>query len=129
MPGYYISAFGVTTTFAPTDNFYLSYGLYDGNLATGSQTGTKGPEFNGYYFHIGEVGAAWEIGGGHLPGSLGIGVWNQTGNLRKRDVSESGAAGVIFSVPSESGFVIRGKTTAASQASSSLAQMIRKSFP
>ena len=68
----------------------------DGNLATGSQTGTKGPEFNGYYFHIGEVGAAWEIGSDHLPGSFGIGLWNQTGHLRKRDVSESGAAGVYL---------------------------------
>ena len=96
MPGYYNSAFGVTTTFAPTNNFYLSYGVYDGNLATGSQTGTKGPEFNGYYFHIGEVGAAWEIGSDHLPGSFGIGLWNQTGQLRKRDVSESGAAGVYL---------------------------------
>ena len=28
MPGYYNSAFGVTTTFAPTNNFYLSYGVY-----------------------------------------------------------------------------------------------------
>ena len=96
MPGYYNSAFGVTTTFAPTNNFYLSYGVYDGNLATGSQTGTKGPEFNGYYFHIGEAGAAWEIGSDNLPGSFGIGLWNQTGHLRTGDVSESGAMGVYL---------------------------------
>jgi porin len=93
MPGYYNSAFGVTTTFTPTNNFYLSYGVYDGNLATGSQTGTKGPEFNGYYFHIGEVGAAWQIGSDNLPGSFGVGLWNQTGHLRSGDVSESGAIG------------------------------------
>ncbi|HWN64250.1 MAG TPA: carbohydrate porin [Candidatus Binatus sp.] len=93
MPGYYNSAFGVTTTFAPTNNFYLSYGVYDGNLATGSQTGTKGPQFNGYYFHIGEAGAAWEIGSDNLPGSFGIGLWNQTGQLRAHNVTESGAMG------------------------------------
>jgi porin len=96
MPGYYNSAFGITTTFAPTNNFYLYYGVYDGNLATGSQTGTKGPEFNGYYFHVGEVGAAWEIGSDHLPGSFGIGFWNQTGQLQRGNVSESGAAGVYL---------------------------------
>jgi porin len=96
MPGYYNSAFGVTTTFAPTNSFYLSYGVYDGNLATGSQTGTKGAEFNGYYFHIGEVGAAWEIGSDHLPGSFGIGLWNQTGHLQRGHVSESGAMGVYL---------------------------------
>jgi hypothetical protein len=36
----------------------FSYGVYDGNLARGKQTGTEGPEFNWYYFNIGEVGAA-----------------------------------------------------------------------
>jgi porin len=96
MPGYYNSAFGVTTTFTPTNNFYLSYGVYDGNLARGSQTGTKGPQFNGYYFHIGEVGAAWQIGSDNLPGSFGIGLWNQTGHLRSGDVSESGAMGAYL---------------------------------
>ena len=96
MPGYYNSAFGITTTFTPTNNFYFSYGVYDGNLANGTQTGTRGPQFNGYYFHIGEAGAAWEIGSDNLPGAFGIGVWNQTGQLRKGDVSESGAMGVYL---------------------------------
>src|SRR6266403_335076 len=62
MPGYYNSACGVTTTFAPTKNFYFSYGVYDGNIANGTQTGTRGPEFNGYYFNIWESGADWQIG-------------------------------------------------------------------
>ncbi len=74
MPGYYNSAYGVTTTFAPTNNFYFSYGIYDGNLANGTQTGTRGPQFNGYYFNIGEAGAAWEIGSNNLPGSFGVGL-------------------------------------------------------
>jgi porin len=101
MPGYYNSACGVTTTFAPTNNFYLSYGVYDGNIANGTQTGTRGPEFNGYYFNIGEAGAAWEIGSDSLPGSFGVGVWHQSGQMRARslmatDVTESGATGVYL---------------------------------
>jgi carbohydrate-selective porin OprB len=31
MPGYYNSAYGITTTLAPNENLYLSYGAYDGN--------------------------------------------------------------------------------------------------
>jgi len=96
MPGYYNSACGVTTTFAPTKNFYFSYGVYDGNIANGTQTGTRGPEFNGYYFNIGEAGAAWEICSDSLPGSLGVGVWHQSGQLRAKDVSESGATGAYL---------------------------------
>jgi porin len=59
MPGYYNSAYGITATVAPTINTYVSYGIYDGNLARGEQTGLNlTPEFNGYYFMIGEVGYA-----------------------------------------------------------------------
>jgi porin len=96
MPGYYNSACGITTTFAPTNNFYLSYGVYDGNIANGTQTGTRGPEFNGYYFNIGEAGAAWEIGSDSLPGSFGVGVWHQSGQMRANDVTESGATGLYL---------------------------------
>ena len=80
MPGYYNTAYGITATFTPIRNLYLSYGLYDGNIANHVQTGLHGaPNFNGYYFHIGEGGGAWEIAG--LPGSFGIGGWHQTGQL------------------------------------------------
>jgi porin len=100
MPGYYNSACGVTTTFAPTKNFYFSYGVYDGNIANGTQTGTRGPEFNGYYFNIWEAGAAWQIGNDKLPGSFGVGVWHQSGQLRAGNVAEpvteSGATGVYL---------------------------------
>jgi porin len=96
LPGYYNSAYGVTTTFAPTNNFYFSYGVYDGNIANGTQTGTRGPQFNGYYFNIWEAGAAWEIGSDNLPGSFGVGLWNQSGQLRAGDVTESGATGVCL---------------------------------
>jgi porin len=92
MPGYYNSAYGITTIFAPTRNVYFSYGIYDGNIARGVQTGLTGPHFNGYYFNIWEAGAAWELAG--MPGSFGAGGWRQTGRLSgPHNVTENGASG------------------------------------
>ena len=92
MPGYYNSAYGITTTIAPTKNLYFSYGIYDGTAAHGVQTGLTGPHFNGYYFNVWEAGAAWEVAG--LPGSFGAGGWRQTGLLRgPKNITESGASG------------------------------------
>jgi porin len=82
MPGYYNSAYGITATLTPTRHIYAMYGVYDGSLATGRQTGISGePEFNGYYFQIGEVGSSWVIGPNKLPGNIGLGGWAQTGEL------------------------------------------------
>jgi porin len=81
IPGYYNSATGITTTLAPNENLYVNYGFYDGNLAKGRQTGLEGPHFNGYYFHIGEVGYAYRLGPQKKPGSFGVGLWGQTGKL------------------------------------------------
>lgn len=82
IPGYYNSAYGITTTFTPTRNWYVSYGVYDGSLARGRQIGLSAtPEFSGYYFQIGEVGAAWLLDADKLPGSIGLGGWGQTGQL------------------------------------------------
>jgi porin len=81
MPGYYNSATGITTTFAPVKSVYLNYGVYDGNNALGHQTGLSGPRFDGYYFHIGEFGYAYRLGPERKPGNIGVGVWGQTGKL------------------------------------------------
>jgi porin len=82
LPGYYNSAYGVTTTVAPDKNLYLSYGIYDGDLALGDQTGLWAtPRFNGYYFNIAELGGGWVLGSNRFPGSAGIGGWEQTGAL------------------------------------------------
>ena len=82
LPGYYNSAYGVTATVAPGRSFYVSLGAYDGNAARGVQTGLQnGPIFNGYRFQIGEAGTAWLLGSDNLPGSFGIGAWDQTGTL------------------------------------------------
>lgn len=95
IPGYYNSAYGITLNYAPTKNWYISYGVYDGNLARGKQTGLAVlPEFNGYYFNIGETGGAWLIGKNQLPGSVGTGLWYQTGQLEgPPGISENGAMG------------------------------------
>ena len=42
MPGYYNSAYGITATLTPIRNLYCSYGVYDGNIAHGVQTGLRG---------------------------------------------------------------------------------------
>lgn len=83
LPGYYNSAYGVTVTLAPTKNWYLSLGSYDGNLADRVQTGLEfTPTFNSYRFQIGEFGAAWLLGSQRLPGAFAIGAWDQTGLLK-----------------------------------------------
>jgi porin len=98
LPGYYNSAYGITTTFTPGRNWYVSYGAYDGNLARGDQTGIHGtPDFSGYYFQIGEIGTAWLLGPEGLPGSIGLGGWGQTGKLTagsgKQSVQQNGTEG------------------------------------
>jgi porin len=99
LPGYYNSAYGITTTAAPNRNLYLSYGVYDGDLALGDQTGLwAAPRFNGYYFNIAELGGGWVLGS-EFPGKVGIGGWDQTGTLHltsstTKMVSQNGAQGI-----------------------------------
>jgi len=78
--GYYNSVSGVAVSVAPTANSYLRYGVYDGNVARGAQTGMMGPQFNGYYFHIWEAGLDWILADKY-PGNFGAGLWYQTGAL------------------------------------------------
>jgi porin len=97
IPGYYNSATGITTTFAPTKSVYLNYGFYDGNVAAGHQTGLSGPRFDGYYFHIGEFGFSYRLGPQRKPGNFGVGVWGQTGQLANLTGGTThGAAGVYL---------------------------------
>ncbi len=98
MPGYYNSAYGITLNFAPIKEWYLSYGLYDGNLARGEQTGLHGtPTFNGAHFQIAETGATWLQGTLKKPGTFAVGIWNQHGKLQSPPtVSENNTAGFYF---------------------------------
>jgi porin len=94
MPGYYNSAYGVTASFAPTRGVYTSYGLYDGTGARGDQTGTRAtPAFNGYFFNVGEVGYAWQLGSRGMPGTVAVGAWGQSGKLSGGGKSEDGTQG------------------------------------
>lgn len=94
MPGYYNSAYGITMSLAPIKTWYLSYGIYDGNLARNLQTGLHGPTFNGSYFQIGETGLTWLLGKNKLPGNIGTGVWYQHGPvLGAVTTTEDNAAG------------------------------------
>jgi porin len=89
------TAYGAEVTIAPTKQFYFSYGIFDGNNARGVQTGLyAGPHVNNYKFNIGEIGYDWRLGSQGKPGLAGIGVWNQTGQLLKPDLTfENGATG------------------------------------
>lgn len=83
LPGFYNSAYGLTFTFAPIREWYLTYAIYDGNLASGQQTGLHNlPDLNGAYFQIAETGAAWLLGKDRMPGTLGLGLWHQHGELK-----------------------------------------------
>lgn len=97
MPGYYNSAYGITANIAPTSDFYITAGVYDGNIANGVQTGLTGPHFNGYYFCALETGGTWKIGENEMPGSLGLGGWFQTGELEiPFVVTQQNAQGIYF---------------------------------
>jgi porin len=101
IPGYYNSATGITVTVNPISSLYMNYGFYDGNIANPNpaktQTGLEGPHFNGYYFHIGEIGYSWRLGPQRKPGNIGVGVWGQTGRLKSFDGGfQNGAAGTYL---------------------------------
>jgi porin len=96
-PGYYNSAYGVTATYVPTKQFYMSYGAYDGSGAQGVQTGLTGPNFDGHYFQLFEAGYAWELGAQRKPGVIAAGGWSQSGLLSlpsPSTVTQNGAQGV-----------------------------------
>ena len=94
MPGYYNSAYGLTINVVPNKNWYFSYGVYDGSLAQGVQTGLTGPHFNSAYFHVGESGLNWLLGKNELPGDIALGLWHQTGLIQSSPLlSEHGASG------------------------------------
>ena len=95
LPGYYNSAYGAVASVMPTKNTYVSYGIYDGSLAQGIQTGLEGPHFNGTNVQIGETGMSWIIKG--LPGTVSVGAWHQTGLVQNPPpliLEENGASGI-----------------------------------
>lgn len=96
MPGYTNTAYGITANFTPVKAWYLSYGIYDGSLASGKQTGLMGPTFNGAFFQVLETGSDWRLGKNGLPGTLGLGLWHQSGLIRQAFLTENAATGVYL---------------------------------
>lgn len=97
LPGFYNTAYGATISVAPVNQWYLTYGIYDGALAQGIQTGLTGPIFNHAYFNIAETGFEWLIGKNKLPGNFGIGAWRQTGLIKNfSGLTEHGTSGYYF---------------------------------
>jgi len=93
-PGFYDTAYGITATYAPVRQFYISYGVYDGSIAIGNRTGLDvAPNFIGHYFNVGEAGYAWVLGEDQKPGEIGAGGWVQTGRVYGGGTSEEGAQG------------------------------------
>ena len=95
-PGYFNSATGVVTTWIPIEHTYIKYGLYDGNLAAGRQTGSEGPHFNGYNLHMVETGCSWGHGEDQLTGKFAAGYWAQTGMLQAASGPVEGAQGIYL---------------------------------
>jgi porin len=94
-PGYYNSAYGITANLAPTRNFYLTYAVYDGALATGIETGLReAPVFDGHYFTIGEAGYAWSLSDQNMIGQAAAGGWAQTGELYGPGAHQEGSEGL-----------------------------------
>jgi porin len=93
------NAYGAVVHFAPTKNFYASYGIFDGNNSqnnhTNIQTGLMlEPKINSNKFHIAEVGATYLLGAEQMPGKFGIGGWVQTGKLFTPNLTyQNGATG------------------------------------
>lgn len=82
MPGYYNSAYGVTASYAPIKEWYVTAGAYDGSLASGTQTGLNVlPGFTGSYLYVGETGLNWLLGQYKKPGNIGVGTWTNTGPI------------------------------------------------
>ena len=96
MPGYFDSAYGGVITVVPEKQYYVKAGIYDGSGAKGIRLGNRlTPEFDGYYFIIGEAGVSWLLGEEEMPGIFAVGGWHQTGHLGSAGgPQEDGTAGL-----------------------------------
>ena len=95
LPSFPNTGYGAVAHYIPTNNVYVSYGLFDANGVRGVQTGIDClPTLNGYALHIGELGYSWRVGEEKKPGRFGLGGWWQTGELYTPSLTtENGATG------------------------------------
>lgn len=100
LPTYPDPAFGASIflRLGQEQQFHLGAGVYDGSLARGVRTGSRGPRRDyisrATAFLILETGLEWSATDQYLPGRGKVGVWHNTTDLERFDGSEqSGVTG------------------------------------
>lgn len=99
MPAYPDPASGVALFVYPTETIYAGFGVYDGALGRGVNTGVHGPHTLDLadLFFIGEVGKKWAFTQRRLPGRIGLGGWGHHGRFERfSGKMQSGTAGMYF---------------------------------
>lgn len=99
MPSYPDPATGVNL-FAYPGRCYVGLGFYDGAMAEGVPTGSRGPrtffsdDVSSSWFTIGEAGVTWGGGGDSGHGRLAVGFWHHTATFERFDGgTENGLSG------------------------------------
>src|SRR6185437_14233898 len=102
MPTYPDAATAFNILIKPDDTLQFSFGLYDGALASGVQTGALGPRTffrnpQRLYF-IAEIDKSWTLGSDQLPGRLGVGGWYSTNKFPRIAGGESTGTGGPYAI-------------------------------
>ncbi len=101
MPTYPNPAFGLNAFWYPSKECYVGFGIYDGSLAEGVQTGAMGPsplwEGNGVYM-IGETGITLDNLGSCCGFRAALGGWWSTSQLTTFSGDEQDGAGGLYGV-------------------------------
>jgi porin len=95
-PSYPDPAMSVNLFLQPTDAAYLGVAVYDGALADGDSTGSRGPSsfFDDAddWFWITEAGLSWGQSEGGLPGRIAGGAWINNSDIDRFDGGEEDEA-------------------------------------
>ncbi|MSR40395.1 MAG: hypothetical protein EXS10_00615 [Phycisphaerales bacterium] len=101
MPTYPNPAFGVNAFLYPCKECYVGFGLYDGSLAEGVQTGNLGPsslwDGNGVYMTA-EAGLTMDNLGPFSGVRAGLGAWWSTSQLTTFSGDEQDGVGGIYGI-------------------------------
>ena len=106
LPTYPDPAFSVNVFYEPDEGFFTGAGIYDGSLAQGVPTGSRGISRllrGADVFVIGKMGWRWnagnelEDGSASLPGRVSAGGWFHNGRFDRFDgTTQSGAGGLYL---------------------------------
>ena len=103
MPTYPDPATGIELFWQVTESLVLGYGLFDGALAAGVPTGSRGPKTffdrTGGEFHIAQLEQRWQLDLNELDGRGIIGGWYHTGRFQQFDGDTvTGASGLFLTL-------------------------------